>query len=116
MPASADWSAIADVARHVERDPDAAPQLGATPGELQDLEVRLSQPLPVALAEWLVIINGDTIGEGGVRRKTGLAGPRHREASESARGVGGLSLDPSRVGRHGELLRPDRRRDRRVRG
>src|SRR3954451_17989717 len=66
MPASADWSAIADVAHRVERDPDAAPQRGAAAGELQDLEVRLSRPLPAALAEWLVIINGDTIGEGGV--------------------------------------------------
>src|SRR4051794_10718631 len=66
MPASADWSAIADVAYRVERDPDAAPQRGATPGELHELEARLSQPLPTALAEWLAIINGDTIGEGGV--------------------------------------------------
>src|SRR4051812_19389544 len=66
MPASADWSAVADLAHRVHRDPDAAPQRGATPAELDDLEARLSQPLPTALREWLVIINGDTIGEGGV--------------------------------------------------
>jgi hypothetical protein len=66
MTEAADWDAVGALARSVVRDPDAPPQRGATAEELGDLERRLASPLPSSLTTWLLMLNGDTIGEGGV--------------------------------------------------
>lgn len=60
------WESIAVLARRVARDPTAPVQRGATAEELRDLESRLVSPLPPSLVTWLLILNGDTIGDGGV--------------------------------------------------
>jgi cell wall assembly regulator SMI1 len=60
------WDEVADLVGRVRRDPKAPPQRGATADELRDLERRLGSALPQSLVRWLLILNGDTIGEGGV--------------------------------------------------
>src|SRR3954453_21768523 len=63
---AATWDSVSSLAGRVRRDPDASPQRGATADDLRDLERRLKSPLPPSLVRWLLILNGDTIGEGGV--------------------------------------------------
>lgn len=60
------WDEVGEVAQQAVRDPSAPPQRGATAAELRDLESRLGRPLPRSLVAWLLVLNGDTIGEGGV--------------------------------------------------
>lgn len=62
----ASWSSVSALAQRAERDPTAPPQRGATQEELGSLERRLDTTLPEPLVRWLTILNGDTIGQGGV--------------------------------------------------
>ena len=60
------WQSVADLAAKVYRDPRAPAQRGATAEELASLELRLGLSLPASLTTWLGVLNGDTVGQGGV--------------------------------------------------